>query len=53
MPRSKGHGPNHRRIGLAAFVKLDPSDVHLNVEARLTELVGIAGKRPHRPQPTN
>ena len=27
--------------------KLDLEDVHLNVEARLTELVGIAGKRLH------
>ena len=27
--------------------KLDLEDVHLNIEARLTELVGIAGKRLH------
>ena len=27
--------------------KLDFEDVHLNIEARLTELVGIAGKRLH------
>ena len=27
--------------------KLDLEDVHLNIEARLTELVGVAGKRLH------
>jgi argininosuccinate lyase len=27
--------------------KLDLEDVHLNIEARLTELIGIAGKRLH------
>ena len=27
--------------------KLDLEDVHLNIEARLTQLVGIAGKRLH------
>lgn len=32
--------------------KLELEDVHLNIEARLTELVGDAGKRLHiRPQP--
>ena len=31
--------------------KLDLEDVHLNIEARLTQLVGDAGKRLHRPQP--
>ena len=35
-------------IGSGKFEwKLNLEDVHLNIEARLTELVGIAGKRLH------
>jgi argininosuccinate lyase len=35
-------------IAAGTFVwKLELEDVHLNIEARLTELVGIAGKRLH------
>ncbi len=33
--------------------KLDLEDVHLNIEARLTELVGIAGKRLHTARSRN
>lgn len=37
-----------REIGSGAFEwKLDLEDVHLNIEARLTQLVGDAGKRLH------
>jgi argininosuccinate lyase len=44
----KGHGPNHTEIEAGAFEwKLDLEDVHLNIEARLTQLVGDAGKRLH------
>ena len=44
----KGMAQITAEIEAGSFVwKLDLEDVHLNVEARLTELVGIAGKRLH------
>ena len=42
------HGADHKEIESGAFEwKLDLEDVHLNIEARLTQLVGDAGKRLH------
>ena len=42
------HGADHQEIESGAFEwKLDLEDVHLNIEARLTQLVGDAGKRLH------
>jgi argininosuccinate lyase len=45
----QGHGADHApRSNRARFEwKLDLEDVHLNIEARLTQLVGDAGKRLH------
>jgi argininosuccinate lyase len=42
------HGADHQEIESGQFEwKLDLEDVHLNIEARLTQLVGDAGKRLH------
>ena len=44
----RGMAQIHAEIESGAFEwKLDLEDVHLNIEARLTQLVGIAGKRLH------
>jgi len=44
----RGMAHIHTEIESGAFEwKLDLEDVHLNIEARLTQLVGIAGKRLH------
>ncbi|MBC5781947.1 argininosuccinate lyase [Ramlibacter sp. USB13] len=44
----RGMNQIRQEIGSGAFEwKLDLEDVHLNIEARLTQLVGDAGKRLH------
>ena len=44
----RGLGQIHEDIAAGRFEwKLDLEDVHLNIEARLTQLVGDAGKRLH------
>jgi argininosuccinate lyase len=44
----RGLGQIHQEIESGQFEwKLDLEDVHLNIEARLTQLVGDAGKRLH------
>ncbi|MFM6990920.1 MAG: argininosuccinate lyase, partial [Rhodoferax sp.] len=44
----RGMAQIHAEIESGAFEwKLDLEDVHLNIEARLTQLIGIAGKRLH------
>ena len=44
----RGMAQIHSEIESGAFEwKLDLEDVHLNIEARLTQLVGVAGKRLH------
>jgi argininosuccinate lyase len=44
----RGMAQIHAEIESGAFEwKLDLEDVHLNIEARLTQLVGVAGKRLH------
>ena len=47
-PRSSAAWPRSAEIESGRFEwKLDLEDVHLNIEARLTQLVGDAGKRLH------
>ena len=46
-PARHGADPQRNRVRRQFEWKLDLEDVHLNIEARLTQLVGDAGKRLH------